>query len=157
SNFLTEVRRYETNCFVYIGEICRYLLQQPTRPDDTDNPLERIIGNGLRPDIWMAFKERFGIERIGEFYGSSEGNVAFMNLLNKDRTIGMTVNHIALVANDIRRDEIVRDENGHCVRVAPGEPGLLLARIDAAQVFEGYTDADATERKVVRNALEEGD
>ena len=157
SNFLAEVRRYETNCFVYIGEICRYLLQQPERADDADNPLERIIGNGLRPDIWMSFKARFGIERIGEFYGSSEGNVAFMNLLNKDRTIGMTVNHIALVQYDVYRDEIVRDGNGRCVPVAQGEPGLLLARIDATQVFEGYTDADATEHKVVRNALEESD
>ena len=157
SSFLAEVRRYETNCFVYIGEICRYLLQQPERPDDADNPLERVIGNGLRPDIWMAFKRRFGIERVTEFYGASEGNAAFMNLLNKDQTIGMTVNEIALVGYDVYRDEIVRDASGRCVPVERGEPGLLLARINDTQVFEGYTDADATERKVVRNALAEGD
>jgi len=157
SNFLPEVRRYHTNCFVYIGEICRYLVNQPRQPDDADNPIERIIGNGLRPDIWMEFKERFGIDRITEFYGASEGNVSFMNLLNKDRTVGMTVNDIALVQYDVYRDEIVRDANGHCIRVAKGQPGLLLARINETQIFEGYTNAEATEKKVVRNAFAEGD
>lgn len=157
SRFLDEVREHRTNCFVYIGELCRYLLAQPARTDDADNPLERIIGNGLRPDIWMEFKTRFGIERIVEFYGASEGNASFMNLLNKDRTIGMTVNDIALVRYDVYRDEIVRDGEGRCVRAARGEPGLLLARIDEKQVFEGYTNAEATEKKIVRDAFEPGD
>jgi citronellyl-CoA synthetase len=157
SRFLPEVREHRTNCFVYIGEICRYLLAQPAAPDDADNPLERVIGNGLRPDVWMPFKERFGIGRITEFYGASEGNVSFMNLLNKDRTIGTTVNDIALVAYDVYRDEIVRDANGRCVRVRKGEPGLLLARINETQIFEGYTNGEATEKKIVRNAFEDGD
>jgi len=157
SNFLDEVRRHRTNCFVYIGELCRYLLAQPTRPDDADNPLDRVIGNGLRPDIWMEFKTRFGIDRVTEFYGASEGNASFMNLLNKDCTVGLTVNDIALVEYDVYRDEIVRDANGHCVRVAKGAPGLLLARIDEKQVFEGYTNREATEKKIVRGAFAPGD
>ena len=48
-------------------------------------------------------------KRITEFYGASEGNVAFMNLLNKDRTIGMTASTIALVRYDVDADEIIRD------------------------------------------------
>jgi len=157
SNFLKEVREYNANCFVYIGELCRYLMTQPERADDADNPLQRIVGNGLRPDVWLKFKRRFGVKRIAEFYGASEGNAAFMNLLNKDCTVGMTVNTIALVRYDVDADEIIRDAAGHCIAVEPGEPGLLLAEINTTQVFEGYTNAEATEKKIVRNALAPGD
>jgi citronellyl-CoA synthetase len=157
SQFLTEVRQYETNCLIYIGELCRYLLNQPERPDDADNPLRRMCGNGLRPDIWMQFKERFGLERIAEFYGSSEGNVAFANTLNKDCTIGWTVQKIALVRYDVDADEILRNRRGRCQRVANGEVGLLLARIDDTTPFEGYTNKAETERKIVRDAFARGD
>jgi len=58
----------------YIGEICRYLLAQPLRPSDRQHRIRVMFGNGLRPQIWNEFKERFGIERIGEFYGATEGN-----------------------------------------------------------------------------------
>ncbi len=157
SNFLAEVREHQTTCFVYIGELCRYLMNTEASPDDHRNPLRHMIGNGLRPDIWLPFKERFGIKRITEFYGASEGNVAFANLLNKDRTIGMTASEVALVAYDVDADEIVRDGDGRCVRVKPGEPGLLLGQINEEAVFEGYTNAEATEKKILRNALADGD
>lgn len=157
SRFLDEVREHNTNTFVYIGELCRYLLQTPARPNDHDNPLTRVIGNGLRPDIWMEFKNRFGIERITEFYGASEGNAAFMNLLNKDRTIGLTVNKVALVEYDVYRDEIVRNAEGFCQPVKSGQPGLLIAQITENQVFEGYTNPEATEKKIIRNALAKDD
>jgi citronellyl-CoA synthetase len=157
SNFLKETREYGTTCFVYIGELCRYLVNQPVKADDADNPLERIVGNGLRPDIWLDFKKRYGIKRITEFYGASEGNVAFMNLLNKDRTIGMTASKIALVRYDVDADEIIRDPIGRCVPVAEGEPGLLLAEINETQVFEGYTNAEATQKKIVHGVLQDGD
>jgi len=157
SNFLKEVREHQTSCFIYIGELCRYLVSTPVRPDDHRNPLTRIMGNGLRPDIWPTFKQRFGIKRITEFYGASEGNVAFANLLNKDCTVGMTSVRHALVRYDVDADEIVRDGNGRCIAVEPGEPGLLLGHISPDAVFEGYTNPEATEKKVVRNAFEDGD
>ena len=157
SRFLPEVREHETNCMLYIGELCRYLMHTPERPDDADNPLERLMGNGLRPDIWLDFKRRYGIERITEFYGASEGNVSFVNLLNKDRTIGMTSSKIALVKYDVDTDEIVRDASGRCIRVDKNQPGLLLAEINEKQVFEGYTNREATEKKIVRNAFADDD
>lgn len=157
SNFLPEVREHNTNLLVYIGELCRYLMNTPAKPDDADNPLHTMTGNGLRPDIWMPFKERFGIKRISEFYGASEGNVAFANLLNKDCTVGMTSARVALVKYDVDADELVKGPDGHCIEVAAGEPGLLLGHINEQAVFEGYTDPEATEKKILRNVLEEGD
>ncbi len=157
SNFLPEIRQYNCTCLIYIGELCRYLTNIPQQPDDHKNPLRAMMGNGLRPDVWMDFKQRYKIKRIAEFYGSSEGNVAFANLLNKDCTVGMTSAPIALVQYNVHDDEIVRDNNGRCIEVSPGEAGLLLGKITEDTVFEGYTDVEATEKKILRGALEEGD
>ncbi|MCZ6869154.1 MAG: long-chain-acyl-CoA synthetase [Gammaproteobacteria bacterium] len=157
SHFLDEVRAEGTNTFIYIGELCRYLLAQPKRPDDADNPLVKVMGNGLRPDIWDEFKSRFGIQRISEFYGATEGNAGFLNILNKDRTVGTTIMDVRLVQYDVDNDEVVRDPQGHCIAVPEGEPGLLISRIDEAAIFEGYTNKEASEQKIIRGAFETGD
>ena len=157
SNFLREIRASGSTCFIYIGELCRYLLNTPAQPDDYRNPLTNVMGNGLRPDVWHEFKERFGIQRISEFYGSSEGNVGFINVLNKDCTVGTSSIPHALVRYDVDADEVVRDARGRCIRVAKGEPGLLLGRISEQTAFEGYTSAEATEKKILRDVFDEGD
>jgi len=157
SNFLPEVRQHNCTGLIYIGELCRYLNNTPRNADDHDNPIRSMMGNGLRPDVWMDFKQRFGVKRIAEFYGASEGNVSFANLLNKDCTVGMTSAEVTLVKYDVHNDEIVRDANGRCSEVADGEPGLLLGKITENTVFEGYTDPEATEKKIVRDVYEQGD
>jgi citronellyl-CoA synthetase len=157
SNFLKEVREHDCTCFIYIGELCRYLVNTEAQSNDHKNPLRAMIGNGMRPDVWMDFKNRFKVKRIIEFYGASEGNVSFANLLNKDLTVGMTSAEVALVKYDVHNDEIVRNELGFCIPVEDGAPGLLLGKITPDTVFEGYTDPDASEKKIIRNALEQGD
>ena len=157
SAFRSDIRDNHCTHMVYIGELCRYLTNIPEETGDSKIPLHSLMGNGMRPDIWIKFKNRYGIKRICEIYGASEGNVAFANLMNKDLTVGMTSAEIALVQYDVDQDEIVRDANGHCVEVSPGEPGLLLGKITPDTVFEGYTDPNATEGKILRNALAEGD
>jgi len=157
SQFLNDVRENNCNTFIYIGELCRYLLAQPEKPDDSNNPLVKMIGNGLRPDIWMAFKERFAVPKIVEFYGASEGNATFMNFFNRDQTIGAAIVPPSVVEYDVATDEIVRDENGYCKKVAPGQPGLLLGPITKSTEFVGYTDREATEKKILRNVFKPGD
>ena len=157
TQFLSEIRESGATCFIYIGELCRYLLNTPRQPDDHRNPLTTMMGNGLRPDVWHEFKSRFGIKRIAEFYGSSEGNIAFVNMLNKDCTVGTTSIPLALVKYDVDADEIARDARGNVIKVAAGEPGLLLGKITEMTVFEGYTNAADTEKKILRNLFKEGD
>ena len=157
SNFLPEVREHGCTLLVYIGELCRYLSNTEAQAGDHKSPLRSMMGNGMRPDVWLGFKKRFGISRVAEFYGASEGNVAFANLMNRDCTVGMTSAEVALVEYDVDNDEIVRDAAGRCVLVKAGEPGLLLGKITEDTVFEGYTDPEATEKKIVRSALENDD
>lgn len=157
SHFLTDARKHNTTCFIYIGELCRYLLNSEQQADDHVNPIKSMMGNGLRPDVWHEFKNRYSVDRIAEFYGSSEGNVAFINLLNRDCTVGTTTIPLALVKYDVEADEMVQDSQGRLIRVAKGEPGLLLGKITPKASFEGYTSKEATEKKILRNVFKEGD
>ena len=157
SAFWDDIRKYNCTCFVYIGEFLRYLMSSPPKPTDKDNPIRAIVGNGLRPDIWLDFKQRFDIERIGEFYGASEGNGGFANVFNKDCTVGLGIAPMKLVQYDVANDEIVRDGNGMCIEVEEGEPGLLLIEVTTKSQFEGYTDTEASDKKLMRNAMREGD
>ena len=157
SNFLDEARQHNTNCFAYIGELCRYLLLQPQKPDDASNPIKKCVGNGLRPDIWMEFKTRFGIEKICEFYGASEGNAGCVNAFNKDKTVGFCAVKHALVRYDVLNDELIHNRKGFCEKAKKGEPGLMLIEINDKAVFDGYANADATAKKVLQNVFKKGD
>lgn len=157
SAFWDDIRKHDCTCFVYIGEFLRYLLTHPASTSDTDNKIRTIVGNGLRPDIWHEFKDRFGIERIGEFYGASEGNAGFANVLNKDCTVGLGTAPAKIVAYDVANDEITLDENGFCIELPEGDSGLLLIQITEKSSFEGYTNKEASEKKVLRNVFQEGD
>ncbi len=157
TTFLEDIREHQVTHFIYVGELCRYLLSVPEKKDDADNPLTTAMGNGLRPDIWHQFKNRFGITRVGELYGSSEGNIGFFNLLNRDCTVGTTVSPHALVKYDVDADEIVHNPKGHCIKVKKGETGLLLGKITSMSSFEGYTSEEATLGKILNNVFEPDD
>lgn len=157
SAFWDDVRHYDATVFGYIGELCRYLLNQPPSDQDRNHRLTKMLGNGLRPSIWNEFKDRFGIETISELYASSEGNVGFSNFFNQDNTVGLSTAPYKLVRfHDGTRDP-VRDGNGIMQEVAKGDPGLLISEITAKWSFEGYTQKEATEKSILRDAFKPGD
>jgi len=157
SAFWDDVRRYDATVFGYIGELCRYLLNQPPGGQDRNHRLTKMLGNGLRPSIWKEFKDRFGIETIAELYASSEGNIGFSNFFNQDNTVGLSTAPYKLVRfHDGTRDPI-RDEKGFMQEVAKGDPGLLIGEITEKWSFEGYTQKEATEKSILRNAFKKGD
>jgi fatty-acyl-CoA synthase len=157
SRFWDEVIAAEATAFIYIGEVCRYLLNQPAKPTDRAHRVRVIAGNGLRPEIWDEFTRRFGIERVCEFYAASEGNTAFINIFNVPRSTGIAPMPLAYVQYDPDTGEPLRGEDGRVQRVPAGEPGLLLSPVNRLQPFDGYTDPSASEKKLVRNAFREGD
>jgi fatty-acyl-CoA synthase len=157
SRFWDDVIRYDATAFVYIGEICTYLLNQPAKPTDRQHRVRVIAGNGLRPAIWDEFTKRFGIARVCEFYAASEGNTAFLNVFNIDKTTGVCPSPIAFVEYDADSGEPARGGDGRVRKVKSGQPGLLLSKVSSFQPFDGYTDRSATEKKLVRNAFKDGD
>ena len=157
SAFWKEAQKFNTTAFVYVGELCRYLSFQKECEEEKNNPISKMVGNGLRPDLWHCFRNRFKVERICEIYGASEGNGMFMNLLNKDQTIGMTNVDLALLEYDVAEDKLKVDENGKYIEVHEHQPGLALVKIGPNAVYNGYTDKKASEEKVIKNVFEEGD
>ncbi len=157
SEFWADIRRYQATAFCYVGELCRYLLAQPPSELDRQHKVRMMFGNGLRPNLWKPFKQRFGIAKVMEFYGSSEGNIGFLNLFNHDCTVGCTSVSYAIVEYDIERDMPVRYSDGFMRRVHKGQSGLLLGEITDKTPFDGYTDPEKTEQKILRNVFKTGD
>jgi len=161
SAFLDDVRRHQAVAFVYVGELCRYLLRLPPTPRDRDHRLRVAAGAGLRPDIWTAFRERFGIARIIEMYGATEGNVALHNADGRVGSVGkphpLLEDTVRLARFDLARGALVRGPDGFCIACAPGEAGELLGKVGGAMEYDGYTDRAASERKLVRDAFARGD
>ncbi len=161
--FLDDVRRHDAVAFVYVGELCRYLLRQPPTPRDRDHRLRVAAGAGLRPEVWTPFQERFGIPRIVEMYGATEGNVALQNLDGRVGSVGkphaLLEDQVQLARVDPATGALVRGPDGRCIPCAPGEPGELLGKVGlgGAMEYDGYTDREATERKLVRDAFAPGD
>ncbi len=168
SDFWDDVRAERCTLFPYIGELCRYLLNQPPREDDRTHRVRLCFGNGLRPDIFDAFRARFGLPRIVEFYAATEGNVALFNFDARPGSVGRVPRWLrhkfpfAIVRFDGERGRVERGPDGFCVACGPNEPGEILGRIvddptRPSMRFEGYADAASTARKVLRDVFVKGD
>uniref|UniRef100_A0A669ERP6 Very long-chain fatty acid transport protein n=1 Tax=Oreochromis niloticus TaxID=8128 RepID=A0A669ERP6_ORENI len=166
SRFWEDCIKYNCTVVQYIGEICRYLLSQPVRPAEKQHKVRLAVGNGLRPSVWEAFMERFGVAQIGEFYGATECNCSIANMDGKVGACGFNsrilpnVYPIRLVRVDEDTMELVRDSRGFCVPCRPGEPGLLVGRInqqDPLRRFDGYANQDATKKKIAHNVFKKND
>jgi fatty-acyl-CoA synthase len=164
--FWDDVQRYNATAMLYIGELCRYLLNTAPTDAEVNNPIRVALGNGLRQDVWEPFQKRFNIPEIREFYGATEAPGIIVNLTGKTGSVGRVpmrrLSHLRIVRYDVDADEYVRDEHGRCIECQPGEVGELLIRLDdeprsAASEFRVYTDAAATDKKLVRGVFEEGD
>lgn len=168
SQFWNDCRAHGVTIFQYIGELCRYLLAQPEHADDRRHRVRCAVGNGLRPDIWERFQTRFGIARIVEFYGSTEGNVALVNFDGKVGAVGRlpawakSRMPTRLVRFDVEAETHPRGPDGFCIECAPGEIGEAIGQIPADPKspvgrFEGYTGKAETEKKILRDVFEKGD
>ncbi len=163
SNFWDDVRKYNASLFIYVGELCRYLNNQPQKSNDGDNPLRFILGNGMRGEYWEAFQKRFNIEKIIEVYGATEGVGGLVNQKGIPGMIGqLKVAGIMrmgeVVKYDKEKDEIIRDQQGHAKKCSLGETGMFLAKINKMNQFSGYkNNASATHEKLIENVFQKGD
>lgn len=157
SNFWDDIRKFSATSFGYVGEVCRYLLDQPEKANDRDHNVRIIVGNGIRPAIWKEFKQRFNIPKVMEFYASSEGNVAFSNLLNFDETCGVSPLPYAIVKYDRDNEEPLRDKKGRMIKVKKGEAGLLIGKITPKSPFHGYTDPKKTKAVIFEGVFKKDD
>ncbi|XP_008286762.1 long-chain fatty acid transport protein 1-like [Stegastes partitus] len=166
SRFWDDCVKHNCTVIQYIGEICRYLLAQPVRPSEAQHRVRVAYGNGLRPSVWEEFVQRFRIQRVGEFYGATECNCSLINIDGKVGACGFNSRilpsfyPIRLVRVQEDNRQLLRDSQGLCIPCLPGEPGMLVGRInltDPLRRFDGYADKDSTNQKIAHNVFKMGD
>ncbi|KAH7634107.1 hypothetical protein B0T09DRAFT_102631 [Sordaria sp. MPI-SDFR-AT-0083] len=178
--FWKDVRASQATIIQYVGETCRYLTVAEPEVDpltgkclDKEHKVRVACGNGLRPDVWERFRERFGVDTILEFYASTEGPLGTWNRSRNTFSLGaigrfgilshfLTNTRSAVVRLDFESDQPHRDPStGFCTRTRPNEPGELLAALppkDIKSRFQGYFGNEkATNSKILRDVFKKGD
>jgi fatty-acyl-CoA synthase len=166
--FWDDIVQWQCTLIQYIGELCRYLLNAEASPSESCHKIRMACGNGLRPDIWESFQERFAIPRILEFYAATEGVVSLFNVEGEVGSIGRIPPYLAtrasvpLIRYDAEANAPIRDEKGLCIRCAPDEAGEAIGalRDDGAYAgnrFEQYVDGRSSSMRIVRNVFRPGD
>ena len=167
ASFWEDCVKHDVTVITYIGELFRYLVATKKSEYETKHKIRGIYGNGLRPEVWKIVQERFGIDRIVEFYGASEGNISLTNVDSKFGSIGRIPPYLKsvlptkVVKFDVENEVVIRDENGFCIECEDGEAGEAIGFIPDDDKFtgkfEGYTDKEATKKKILENVFEKGD
>ncbi|KUI61101.1 Isopenicillin N epimerase component 1 [Cytospora mali] len=174
--FWHDIHASRATFFIYVGEALRYLLAQPPSPLDKTHSVHTVLGNGLRADVWIPFRERFGIDTIHEFYNSTELMFGLSNPCRGDFTAHSLGIHgaiqrllfrgqFAAVATDTETGELIRDPpgTGFAQRVPLDVGGEIIVRLDPnstmfGRSFRGYWQNDAaTEKKIARDVFKKGD
>jgi len=170
SRFWEDVRDSKATAIVYVGETARYLVNAPPSPRDRDHNVKLAYGNGMRPDVWEKFRERFGIATISEFFNSSEGVFALGNY-NAGPYTAAAVGHDGAIkrwmmrnvyvplAIDHEKGDIWRDsKTGFAKRMPYEDGGELVVKIPDESAFIGYwNNPEATKKKYLRDVFEKGD
>jgi acyl-CoA synthetase (AMP-forming)/AMP-acid ligase II len=171
--FWPEVRASKATIIQYVGETCRYLQSAPESPLDKKHNVITAFGNGLRPDVWQPFKDRFGIQTICEFYAATEAPAAMFNRSTNSFSAGAIAKNgilatalmgssMTLIRMEQDSADPLRDpKTGLCQIADYEEPGELLYKLDAANIsarFQGYFGNNkATSSKVLRDVKKKGD
>ena len=165
SHFWEDVVAEDCTMFVYIGELCRYLANQPEHPDETRHKIRLAFGNGLQADVWRVLLDRFRVGQVLEFYGSTEGNVSMFNFDGKVGAVGRAPRwlrrrfNFRIIQFDVEKEAPVRGLNGLCIEAGVGQVGEVIGKIgqSARENYTGYADKAASEKKVIRDVFEKGD
>ncbi len=171
--FWPEVRASQSNIIQYVGELCRYLINAPPSPLDTQHNATMAWGNGMRPDVWEPFRQRFGIECINELYAATDGMGSTFNAnygpfgRNAIAVRGVLWDYLnggneKRVKIDPDTQELLRNpKTGFCITCRKGEPGEVLHKIDPAMadsIFPGYyNNKSASKKRFIRDVFAKDD
>ncbi len=158
SEFWKDIKKYNATYTIYVGEIPRYLLNQPESEYEKNTPLKKMVGLGLRKDIWEKFKARFQVEHIYEFYGSTEGHYSLINIDEVPGMVGRN-NMVGLVLAKCDPDtgELYKNNRGFCIKCKPGDVGMAMLKVDKKSVFRGYRNKEKTQKKMISDVFRKTD
>ncbi|MFQ5898961.1 MAG: AMP-binding protein [Candidatus Methylomirabilia bacterium] len=145
TDWVNQVRRVGATITNLLGVMMDFIFRQPPRPEDTQHRLRLVLGQPAPAAIAEAFKNRFGLERILEYYGMTEIGVVTMMPYDEFRpgSCGKAVSEwFDLRIADAETDEELR----------PGQVGELLVRPKEPWAFnQGYWEMPEKSLEVLRN------
>jgi acyl-CoA synthetase (AMP-forming)/AMP-acid ligase II len=170
-NFWRDIHDSQANAFVYVGETARYLLAAPPSPLDKGHKVRAMYGNGMRPDVWLKFQERFNVPTVNEFFNSTEGMFVLLNVcrgpfhaahvghqgaLERRRTHNL---YIPVEIDHESGDQIWRDpKTGFARRKPYEEGGEIIVACKSEKDFGGYwNNPEATQKRFERDVFKKGD
>jgi fatty-acyl-CoA synthase len=150
SAFLPDVRRCGATYANYVGTPLSYVLAQPPRPDDADNPLVRVFGNEAAPADIERFASRFGCQ-VMDGFGSTEGGISITKTPETPKgALGVGVGDVRVLGPDAEeRPRAVFDAQGRLAN--PDDAIGELVNCDGLFAFEGYWDAPEDDALRTRN------
>ena len=158
SEYWKDIHKYKATYSIYVGEIPRYLLNQSPSEHEKNHTLNKMLGLGLRKEIWEKFKSRFQVEHLYEFYGLTEGHRSLVNLEEIPGMIGrLTQSGLNLAKVNPETGEFYRNERGYCIKCKPRDIGMVLLKIEKGTFFTGYKDKEKTQDKLLHNVYRKND
>lgn len=171
--FWPEVSASKATIIQYVGELCRYLVNAQPHPLEREHVVQMAWGNGMRPDIWEVFRERFNIPVINELYAATDGMGKSFNY-NKGRFGANAIGKRGVIWSwwngdaevrvkiDVVSEEIYRDPvTGFAQKCKLGEPGEVLHRLDPEAPnasFQGYyKNPSAGQKRFIKDIFKKGD
>ena len=161
SGFWPDVSRTQSTIFLYIGELCRYLVSAGAEQESGGHALRLACGNGLHADVWTRFQTMSKIPDILEFYAATEGNLSLYNCEGRPGAVGripafLRHHFVVAIIRCAPDGTPVRNAQGFCEACDADEPGEAVSLLRTRR-FDGYTDAAASERKYLRGVFEVDD
>jgi putative long chain acyl-CoA synthase len=164
AQFWPDVHRYGATIVFYAGEMLRALVDADPSVLDATYPVRLFAGSGMRRSVWERLRLRFPRAQVLEFYASTEGNAVLANASGtKIGSLGKALPgsaDLALLGWDFAREDYKRDEQKALMVAGIGEPGVLVARVDASAMagFDGFEgEKQEKERAILRGVFDPGD
>ena len=166
STFWDEAIDSGATLFMYVGELCRFLLNSPPHQKERAHNIRCIVGNGLGKDVWNGFVERFGIDKVVEFYGATEGNISLINFDGPPGAVGRLPDYMRdklngdIISYDVETGQHIKGADGFCRRTEAGEIGELIGEIREGETrfrYDGYENKQASAKKILRSVFKKND
>lgn len=141
-------RQHKCTTFSLVGGMMMGIYSEPQKPNDSDNPVKKVLSGGTPRSIWENFEKRFDV-KIHEWYGAVEGGFA-----HNPPGVG-PIGSFGKPIEGLMDMKVVRDDDSEC---APGEIGELVVIQKIGKVEVEYLGKKAaSEEKTRGGVLRTGD
>jgi acyl-CoA synthetase (AMP-forming)/AMP-acid ligase II len=153
SGALPDIRKYGCTYMNYVGKPLSYILAQPERDDDADNPLQIVFGNEAADLDIARFAKRFAV-RVTDNFGSTESGASVIRVPDTPKgALGRADDATRVLDPETGKEcpVAVFDAQGRLVNAeeAIGE----LVNTGGKAFFEGYYKNEEADHQRLRNGM----